>query len=43
MKYVKNNRRATLRFESKKATILATKKEEKIQPEELVSKRPSYE
>lgn len=31
MKYVKSYRIATLRFECRKATILATKKEKKIQ------------
>lgn len=40
MKYVKSNRIATLRFECKKATILATKKKKKLKPEELASKRP---
>lgn len=38
MKYVKSNRIATLRFECRKTTILATKYKKKFKPEELASK-----
>lgn len=40
MKHVKSNRTATLGFECRKATVLATRQKKKFKPEELALKRP---